>query len=155
MLNTSPFAMFGLFLLLGSIPLAIKSTKRLRAYRQSQKWPVVAATITKSFLREESDSDGTSYLPEFTFRYFVGGTEYTSNLHTEGLPFPATEDDAHQMVKRFPAGCSVQVAVDPADPSRAILDTGAPKAWNALQNASFVAFVAGAVIMFVETGLPR
>lgn len=149
----STLALFGFFLLLGSVPLAIKSTKRLRAYRESRKWPTFTATMTKSFLREGSDGDGTSYLPEFAYRYSVGGTEYTSDLHTEGLAFPATEEDAREMVRRFSAGSTVQVAVKPTDPKHAILDTGAPKTWGAVQSASIVAFLAGAVIIFFEIGL--
>lgn len=147
----STLTLFGLFLLMGAATLAIKSTRRVSAYRQSQMWPKVAATITTSLLREGTDSDGTSYLPEFAFRYSVGGVEYTSSLHTEGLPFPATEDDARQMVKRLPVGSTVQVAVKPTDPSCAILDTGFPKAWNILRRASFVAMLVGIVIVCAQT----
>lgn len=149
----SPLALFGVALLLGSVPLAVKATRRLRVYNASKQWPTVSATMTRSFLREESDGDGTSYLPEFGYRYSVLGHEYTSSLHTEGLAFPATEDDARKMVQRFPVGSTVLVAVDPADPSHAILDTGTPSVWMALRNASVVAFVVGAVIAWVETGL--
>jgi hypothetical protein len=146
----SNFALFGIFLALGAIPLAVKSMRRLRLYRQAQDWPKVAATITQSAIREDTDSDGTSYLPEFSYRYTVAGCEYRSTAHSEGLPFPSTEDDARQMVKKFAVGSAVQVAVNPTNPADAMLDTGVPKAWYVLRGASVVAFVVGVAIPLIE-----
>jgi hypothetical protein len=142
----SNFALFGIALAIGAIPLAIKSTRRIRLYRQAHDWPKVPATITESSVREDTDGDGTSYLPEFSYRYSVAGRQYCSTIHTEGLPFPGTEDAARQMVKQFAAGSTVQVAVNPTNPSLAVLDTGFPKAWHVLRTASVVAFVVGMAI---------
>jgi hypothetical protein len=147
----SLFALFGIFLIIGAIPLAIKSMRRLRIYRQAQDWPKVPATITHSSIREDTDSDGTSYLPEFSYRYTVAGNPYHSTLHTEGLPFPNTEDAARQMVKQFAVGSTVQVAVNPINPTHAVLDTGFPKVWYVLRGASIVAFVIGVAITLIET----
>ncbi len=148
----SPLALFGFALILGSIPLGVHASRRLRVYRASKRWPTVEATITRSELQEKTDSDGTSYRAELVYRYAVLGRVYLANLHTEGLAFPATEKDARQMVARFPVGSQVQVAVNPANPARAMLDTGVPHASIVLRNASVVAFVVGAVIAAVETG---
>lgn len=153
MLSTLSF--FGIALLLGSVPLAIKSTGRIRAYRQSRSWPKAHATIIQSFVAEGSSGDGMSNLPEFAFRYAVHGVEYTSSLHTEGTPFPGTENDLQQMLRRFPAGAKVQVAVKPTDPGCAILDTGFPKAWQFLKRASVIAFVFGLAITLAEAILAK
>ncbi len=96
-----------------------------------------------------------SNLPEFAFRYSVNGVEYTSSLHSEGTPFPGTDTDVHQMLKRFPVGAKVQVAVKPTDPSCAILDTGFPKAWQVLGRASVIAFVFGLAITIADTVLAK
>ena len=151
----STFLLFGIALLLGSMPLALKSTRRISTYRQSQTWPKVHATIVKSFIPEGSSGDGMSNLAEFLFRYSVAGTEYTSSLHTEGTSFPGTAADVQQMLRRFPVGASVQVAVNPTDPHRAILDTGFPKSWRALRLASAVAFVVGLAITIGELVLAK
>lgn len=151
----STLSLFGIFLLIGAVPIAIKSARRVGAYRQMQAWPKVRATITRSFVREGTDGDGMSSLPEFAFRYRVAGVEYTSSLHTEGTPFPGNETDVRQMLNRFPVGSTVQVSVEPADPSHAILDTGFPQAWNVLRRASQAAFVAGVAITFVELVLAK
>jgi hypothetical protein len=151
----SAFALFGIFLAIGAIPLAIKSMRRVRIYRQAQDWPKVPATMTKSSIREDTDSDGTSYLPEFSYRYTVAGNEYNSTIHTEGLPFPSTEDAARQIVKQFAVGSTIQVAVNPINPAHAVLDTGFPKVWYVLRSASVVAFVIGIAITLIEAILAK
>ena len=146
----SNFGLFGITLAIGAIPLAIKSMRRINLYRQAQDWPKVPATITESSIREDTDSDGTSYLPEFSYRYTVAGSEYCSTVHTEGLPFPTTEEAARQMANKFATGSTVQVAVNPTNPAIAVLDTGFPQPWYVLMNASIVAFVVGTLIALIE-----
>ena len=148
MLNS--LSLFTLFLIIGAALLAIKSTRRLNDYRKSQDWPKYSATITKAFVRERADSDGTAHLPEFSFRYVVAGIEYISSMHTDGVPFPGTEQDIHKLVKRFPIGSTVKVAVNPTDPSFAILDTGYPQAWRVLRIASLAAVFAGVAIILTK-----
>jgi len=151
----SVFALFGIFLAIGALPLAIKSMRHLRIYRQAQDWPKIPATMTNSSIRENTDSDGTSYLPEFSYRYSVAGKEYHSTVHTEGLPFQNTEDAARQMVKKFAVGDTVQVSVNPINPAQAVLDTGFPKVWYVLRGASVVAFVIGIAITLIEAILSK
>jgi hypothetical protein len=147
----SSLALFGITLAIGAVPIGIKSMRRIRNYRQAQDWPKVSATIIKSSIREVTDSDGTAYLPEFSYRYSVAGSEYCSTLHTEGLPFPISEDAARQMAKQFSGGSTVQVAVNPTNPADAILDTGFPEVWHVMRVASLVAFVVGMAITVIET----
>lgn len=151
----SAFGLFGFTLLVGALPLAIRSDRRIRLYRQAKKWPKVRAIIVKSAIRESTDSDGTSFRPEFTYRYTVAGIEFSSSEHSEGLPFPGTEEAARQMVKSLPVGSTVDVAVSPTDPKCALLDTGFPKMWQILLRASIVALVVGAAIVVYEVLAPK
>ena len=141
MLSTLGF--FGFALLLGAIPLAIKSNRRVRVYQQAKEWPKVKATIVKSFVRESTDNDGTSFHPEFSYHYSVAGTEYNATEHTEGLPFPSTEEAARRMVKNLPVGSSIEVAASPTDPRCAVLDTGLPKMWQLLASGEHRCFRSG------------
>ncbi len=151
----STFGLFGFTLLIAAVPLGIKSNGRLRLYQRAQEWPKVSATIVKSSVRESTDSDGTSFRPEFSYRYSIAGTEYNASEHTEGLPFPSTEEAARQMVTGLPVGSSVEVAVSPTDPRCAVLDTGFPKMWHILRRASVAFFVAGAAIALHEALIPK
>ncbi len=54
------------------------------------------------------------------------------------------------MVKKFAAGSTVQVAVNPTNPAVAVLDTGFPKPWYVLMVASIVAFVVGTSIALID-----
>lgn len=151
----STFGLLGVTLLIAAVPLGIKSNRRLRLYQRAQEWPKVSATIVKSSVRESTDSDGTSFRPEFSYRYSVAGTEYNSSEHTEGLPFPSTEEAARQMVRSLPVGSNVEVAVNPTDPKCAVLDTGFPKMWQILRRASMVFLVVGAAIALHEALTPK
>ena len=151
----STFGLFGVALFIGAIPLAIKSNQRLRLYQRAKKWPKVKATIVKSSVCESSDSDGTSFRPEFLYRYSVAGTEYNATEHTEGLPFPGTQEAARRMVQSLPIGSNVEVSVSPNDPNSAVLDTGFPKMWQVVRRASTVAFVVGASIALHELLTPK
>jgi hypothetical protein len=146
----SAFGLFGVTLLIASVPLGIKANRRLRLYQQAQEWPKVQATIVKSSVRESTDSDGTSFRPEFSYRYYVAGTEYNSSEHTEGLPFPSTEEAARQMVRSLSVGSNVEVAVSPTDPKCAVLDTGFPRMWQILHRASVAFFIVGAAIALFD-----
>jgi hypothetical protein len=151
----STFGLFGVILLTAAVPLGIKSNRRLRLYQLAQEWPKVRATIVESSVRESTDSDGTSFLPEFSYRYSVAGTEYNSSEHTEGLPFPSTEEAARELVRGFPVGSNVEVAVSPTDPKCAVLDTGFPKMWQIMRRASMVFFIVGAAIALHEVLTPK
>jgi hypothetical protein len=151
----STFGLFGVTLLIAAVALGIKSNRRLSLYKRAQEWPKVRATIVKSSVRESTDSDGTSFIPEFSYRYSFDGIEYNSSEHTEGLPFPGTEDDARQMVRSLPVGSNVEVAVNPSDPKCALLDTGYPKMWQILRRISMVFFLVGAAIALHEVLIPK
>lgn len=151
----SNLGFFGIALVIGGIPLALKSHSRIRRYQRAQHWPKVRATIVKSAVTEASDGDGTSFRPELSFRYSVAGSEYSSTEHTEGLPFPSTEEAARRMVNSLPVGSSVDVAVCPTDPKCAVLDTGFPRMWQIVRRASMVALVAGTAIALHELVIPK
>jgi hypothetical protein len=59
------------------------------------------------------------------------------------------------MAKRFPVGSRIEVAVCPAEPTCAVLDTGFPAMWHILRRASIVALVAGATIALHEVLNPK
>lgn len=151
----STFGLFGLALLIGAVPLAIKSNRRVHLYQRTKQWPKVSAIIIKSAVRESTDSDGPSFHPEFSYSYSIAGVKYHSNEHTEGLPFPSTEEAARQMVKSRPIGSKVEVAVSPTDPKFAVLDTGFPKMWMVLRRVSMVALAVGAAITMHEVLTPK
>ncbi len=127
--------LFGTILVVSSGIVAFRATRPINLYIQSTEWPKVIATIIRAAVREDTDSEGTAHRPEFTFRYSMGGNEYTSSRHTEGMPFNHTKAAALELVARFPVNGEVMVAVKPNEPAFAVLDTGIPRQWVIIRRA--------------------
>lgn len=113
---------------------------------QASRWPKVSATILSSDTVSSSDSDGTTYRPEFTFRYEYEGREYV----TTG--FRATKVSssyrwANRVLDELPPGSTTTAFVNPEDPSVAYLRAGfSPRYLFMLLPLVFVAVGLGGVI---------
>jgi hypothetical protein len=101
----------------------------------------VPATITKSevFTSRSADTDRSvqrntstsTYRPEVSFEYEVGGVRYTSDLLRPSIIVTgyASREAAAELLTPYPLGARVTAHVDPAHPERAFLDvtpTSAP-----------------------------
>lgn len=135
--------LFGTILVVSAGIVALRATRPINLYKQSTEWPKVNATIIRSAIREDTDSEGTAHRPEFTFRYSIGGTEYTSTRHTEGMPFNHTKTAALELIARFPVNGSIMVAVKPNEPAFAVLDTGIPRQWVIIRRSCVGLLVIG------------
>ncbi len=143
-----PGALFGLLLTLSGGALALWAHRLVRRYSLAQTWRKVPAVILKSELRISADSDGTAFIPEFSYAYTVDGVEYQSSVHTHGRPLNGDREQlARTLVQSFPAGLRVSVAVDPEDPRSAVLDTGVPELWIAVRRLGGVLAAVGVLIL--------
>ena len=93
----------------------------------SEKWPVVQGIVKSSDVATSKDNDGQSmYSPNVVFEYTVAGSKYISTSVDVGLGWSSSSSaSAYRVVNKYPAGDSVEVAYDPADPSYGVLETGA------------------------------
>jgi hypothetical protein len=140
--------LFGILLALAGGVVAIRMHRIIRRYQLAQTWPKVSAVITTSTLNVTTDSDGTSYTPFLAYSYSVNGIEYRSTVHSEGLPLQHNPEEANRkLIERLPVGSIVDVAVDPANPASAVLDTGFPEYWLAVRRLSIGLVVAGAMLL--------
>jgi len=143
-----PGPLFGLLLVLSGGALALWAGRIIRRYRLAQKWQKVPAVILKSSLRVSSDSDGTSYIPEFAYSYSVNGVEYQSTAHSHGLPLHGDQEQTNRkLVESLPVGSIVSIAVSPENPALAVLDTGPPEYWIAVRRLCLGIVTAGALIL--------
>lgn len=89
-------------------------------------WPEVAGTILVSRLIEH-DAVGEGqprFSAEVQYRYAVDGRDYTGDTIRTKKRAPGQKDVAAEIVLRFPPAAQVPVYVDPADPTRAVLQKG-------------------------------
>jgi hypothetical protein len=91
----------------------------------SQNWPAVQGTIISSEIQESEDSDsGTVYGASVRYAYRVDGIDYTGSKVSFADISASDSSIAIRVVGRYPAGRSVAVYYDPAQPKTAVLETG-------------------------------
>lgn len=91
---------------------------------QAKNWPTVAGEVTRSEVESSTDSDGTTYRAEVSFRYEVNGQEHESDTWRFGAWGSSDSSEARDVVKRFPVGRTVDVYYNPDDPASAVLEVG-------------------------------
>lgn len=105
--------------------------------RLAKKWPVVSGTIQLSGLeqyRAARTDDGrrgqTMYQRKVLFTYVYNGNSYTSTHATLASNVASNSDWLmRKLTPPYQDGASVKVWVNPANPSEATLNPGAPFAW--------------------------
>ena len=141
-------SLFGVLLALSGAAVALWVDGLIRRHRRAQQWPKVPAVIVKSDLRVTEDGDGTSYRAEFVYAYTVDGKAYQSGAHSRGSSLHGDpEKEARERVASRPVGSVVVVAVDPDDPTSALLDTGVPERLIAIRRACVAMVVVGSVVL--------
>lgn len=117
---------FGLVLLL----FFVGYRRRLMA---ANAWPVVPGRVMRSRVEERrgGEDGGThrSYEAVVEFRYEVGGLSYSSRQIALGLRSSGSRKSADRIVARYPAGATVEVHYDPANPSEAALENPTGASW--------------------------
>jgi hypothetical protein len=89
-------------------------------YRRLASWQPVEATVLHKRVDVRYDSDGNTYRPEITYRYFVNDRAFTS---THTLPVNESRSGrwAYRVIERFKVGGRYTAWYDPANPSDAFI----------------------------------
>jgi len=102
-----------------AVPMLVVPLVRLAT---ASTWVETPATVVGSTLRSWSTDDGTSYRADVLYEYSAGGRIWTSNRR-DFFPFSSGDSDgARATLARHPQGSPTVCFVDPADPSRSVLD---------------------------------
>jgi len=96
--------------------------QKSKASKAAESWQKTQGVVQSSELsvRHNNDSDGSSstqYYPRVVYNY-------TNNALTFGKA-NTSKKKANLAVAKYPAGASVQVYYDPADPTKSVLETEA------------------------------
>lgn len=121
----------------------VRARRALALFEHAAHWETVTGVVVRSELKEQTDSDGTSYHAEIHCSYTVANTKYTTSRHTEGGTFEQPEQSARALISAFPVGKPVELKLDPSDPQHAILDSGMPQHMVIIQRVGYVAVLAG------------
>ncbi len=115
------------FLLIGLVLLVVGISQGRKA-KAAEAWPTVPGTILSSGLQEkrhyDSDTHRTSvtYEPQVQYEYSLMGTVYQGSSLSFGKA-SYNYSTANKKIAPYPQGASVTVHYDPADPSKAVLET--------------------------------
>lgn len=103
--------------------------KNRRLARESALWPTTGGTVLAADVSRRTSRDrkrGTTsvyYSPNIRYSYSVAGRDYECAVVRFGSLESGSHQSAEEVVMRYPAGATVVVRYDPADPSRATLET--------------------------------
>lgn len=111
---------------------------------KSMNWPRSEGRVISSQVEcRYGGRTGIWYVATVRYRYDINGRHYESERWSHGNDNAFhDEGDATQLANRFRQGDPIDVYVDPADPERAVLDTGDTEkgAWMVGGGAIFVTF---------------
>ena len=100
------------------------------AARASRAWPTAAGTVieteltsrTETYRQQDRIETHTVYAPRVRYAYEVEGRRYEGERIRFGT-YRESETAARAILDRYPAGASVEVHYDPANPAAATLET--------------------------------
>lgn len=145
-------AFFGVFLLAGlgfSMFFVVPAVHVI----QASSWRAVPCEIVSSSVASHSDSDGTTYSIEISYRYRVDGRSYTGNRYRFLGGSSSGSEGKQKVVDSLPPGTTTTCWVDPDDPSASVLDRGFH--WEyllVLLPLVFVAVGAGGIVFSLRKG---
>ncbi len=87
----------------------------------SQRWMAAQGTVVSARVSQVSTPQGFLYAPDVTYSYRLGGQEYSGHAITFNDTQTDNEAAAAHVVQAYPRGKVVDVYVDPADPTHAVL----------------------------------
>lgn len=88
----------------------------------SSNWEARPCTIVRSTVRSWSTDDGTSYRADVLYEYSAHGRDWRSNRVTFFSALSTGWTEARAICDRYPTGARSTAWVDPADPTRSVLE---------------------------------
>jgi hypothetical protein len=120
-------AFFGSFILFFDLMIGYQLYQQFDARRTFTSHPAV---VTGSFVeRVVSNSGGrrsgtsVDYKPDIRYTYTVGGTEYQGDRYSFIDFAHPDRASVEQIVSRYSIGQTIEIWIDPNDPSRSVVDT--------------------------------
>ncbi len=127
--------------------------KNRRLARESALWPTTGGTVLAADVSRRTSRDrkrGTTsvyYSPSVRYSYSVAGRGYECDVVRFGSLESGSHKSAEEVVTRYPAGSTVVVRYDPADPSRATLETYSAAGQQIVMGVAFIAIPALIVVI--------
>jgi uncharacterized integral membrane protein len=140
------------FLIGGLIFIGVAINQYMKAKKAEKTWLTAPGVVLNSDIqvRQSRSSRGQttrSYLPQVSYQYQVKDQTYTGDRLGFGSGSYG-KGKANKIIAVYPQGAQVTVHYDPADPSKAVLETKAT-AGGSLLALGIILLVMGVVLIFV------
>jgi hypothetical protein len=118
------------------IGIAVYGLYRRELLSDAMAWPVTAGVISDSRIEEYQSHDRQDdvpmrmYRPVVAFDYVVGGREFRSRRFPHADVSVSVRAGAEALLEGYPKGKAVQVHVDPADHTQAVIDPALGRRWS-------------------------
>jgi hypothetical protein len=117
----------------------LKSRKLAKA---SETWPTASGTVLSSEVKTHTvhtkQARTTTYTPKVTYSYAADGSSYVGSTIRFGDLSSGSPTAAQEIAAKYPQGAAVVVRHDPAEPSRATLETSMPGHGQVIAGISFI-----------------
>jgi len=121
---------------------------KLAAVMASKTWPSVPGSVSKSGMRTVGGpGGGRGFEAEIQAVYEVDGIVYACRRVNPASGLMRSADDAQAVLDRYPAGASVPVYYNPANPRESLLEPGFARAEWILPALSALFLTLGVVIL--------
>lgn len=133
------------------IAVSSRSLSPLQEWRASASWVETQAVVTVSAVRENSDSDGTTYYPYIAYSYQFNGKTYEGDKYEFFKVSSSGYKGKAEIVRSYPVGEEIRVYIDPENPVRSVINRDA--AWAIVFYTLFPFIFIGAGLALVVAGL--
>ncbi|MGJ8656430.1 MAG: DUF3592 domain-containing protein [Akkermansiaceae bacterium] len=135
----------GVFLMAGLAMLGFGISNMITA-KESESWPSVKGVVLTSKVSVNSDSDGTTYGADVTYKYVVDKQRYEGDRVAFGEVSTSSRNRAQKIVKRYRKGKKVAIFYDPNEPEVSVLEKG-------VSGGSWLLPGMGVLFFFVPLGI--
>lgn len=111
----------GILALVSAILIAIGWFNHRRA-QAALAWPMAPGQVLASGIGQENGENGVTYFPQVSYAYNVNGQTFQNQRIVFGGGQTGNPAPAEKMAARYPAGSSVSVYFNPANPQDAVLE---------------------------------
>lgn len=122
------------------------------AFRSTQAsgWPETPGTVTNVILKENHDSDGTTYAVNVEYTYSVAGEAYNGSRLAFGYTGSSGREAHNEIYRKLKDAKEVQVRYDPDDPATSVLSYGVHRSIQFILAfaITWLAFVVGFTVMW-------
>jgi hypothetical protein len=122
-------------MLLGGVTMMAKAFRQLKESRQAQAWPTAPGRVTRSAMRESTDTQrssaqqresapGTYSDAKIEYEFQVTGVTYHGSRLAAGEDMNAERSHVESVLRKYPVDQAVTVHYKSDDPSQCVLEPG-------------------------------